>query len=251
MMWRRIARVTLALSISLTAWIPTSAPAQRPNLLARVNSCSIPPVPADAQIVYLGTFRPRAVATVDLASRGITGIADVMIEPGTTPIYLIAGSTVGMILRFSGHVERLTNVVSVAWFGMGFIGIDRKLAAWREGPDCGIRSWDPKAVGFFGPNATKWGTAAEQIEYVETLAGRSIDRKIVEGTFEFIALPSGELLEREHIPGQLKLNIEGGDGFVSDDFLRAYPEGLVEVMPEEVVYSEPVRPLSAVTLRRP
>lgn len=250
-MGRQIFLFTSALLILLIEWQPSSSRAQSSNLLARVDTCSIPEVPTDAELVYLGMFRARASATVDLASRGVTGVADVMIEPGDTPIYLIAASYGGMILRFSGHVERLTNVVSVAWFGMGFVGIGKDRAAWREGRECGIRSWDPNGSGFFGPNAKKWGTAAEQIEYVEALARRPIDRKVVEGSFGLIALPAGQLLERDHFPGQMRLNVEGGDGFVGEDFLRAYPDGLIEVLPEEVIYSEPVRPLTSVRISNP
>jgi hypothetical protein len=220
------------------------------NLMARTDACPIPAVPDGAELVYLGMFRGRAAATVDLATRGLTGVADVDIETGATPIYLITASTGGMILRFSGHVERLTNVVSVGWFGMGFAGIGGDRAVWREGINCGIRGWDPTARGFQGPNGGKWGTAAEQIAYVEALAGRPVDTKVVERSFSLISIPSGQLLERDSIPGQMTLNVEGGDGFVSEDFLRAYPDGLIKISPEEVVSALPVHPLTTVKLSR-
>lgn len=250
-MGRRIFLLTSALLMLSLEWLPSPSRAQSTNLLARVDTCSIPEVPTDAELVFLGMFKARAIATIDLASRGVTGVADVMIEPGNKPIYLIAASTGGMILRFSGHVERLTNVVSVAWFGMGFVGIDKDRAAWREGSECGIRSWDPDAIGFFGPNERKWGTAAEQIQYVEALAKRPIDRKVVEGSFGLVALPTGQLLKRDQISGQMRLNVEGGDGFVGEDLLRRYPDGLIEVQPEEVIYSEPVRRLTSVRISKP
>jgi hypothetical protein len=75
-----------------------------------------------------------------------TFVADVEVEPGDKPIYLIALANETGMLRLSGAVDRINQIVSVGVLPMGFININASLVAWFETRECQIRGWDPSIL---------------------------------------------------------------------------------------------------------
>jgi hypothetical protein len=128
--------------------------------------------------------------------------------------------------------------------GTGFVSIGQDRGAWREGPKCGIRGWDPRVAK--GGAFARWGTPAEQLEYVEALAGQPLEKKFIERSFGLVSLPSGQALEREHIAGQIQADLDGPHGSAWKELLRAYPNGLIEVATDDVVSPNPLRPFTAI-----
>ena len=130
-----------------------------------------------------------------------------------------------MVLRFSGDVGRLVQVVSLGEQAMGFVGIEKDRAAWPERQECVLRGWNP---------AADRGETALERAYLEALGGRAVDRTIGRNSIGMLSLPSGKPIERVDIQGQ-KERRDGLTGQIWKRARSALPVGLIKVAPKTVV----------------
>lgn len=95
-----------------------------------LRQCAQPTIPAAAQLIDLQVSRGAALSTVTLTDdQAMTSVGDVEIEPGSTPLFLnirteIGGSD-GLILRFSGAVDRVVGL-SAQEDGVGVLGLPKE-----------------------------------------------------------------------------------------------------------------------------
>jgi Ca2+-binding EF-hand superfamily protein len=206
---------------------------QRKKLRDRIETCPIPTVPANAEIIFLGLNVGSAVANATFGSQGIvTYMTEVLIEPGTRPIYLLTTSGKPMILRFSGAVERLARVVNLSKPPMGFVGIDRARVGWFEERVCFVRGWHKHASndGFNKDRA-----------FIEAVTGRPVDRVIGMRSAFQVALPSG-MTARSALDPARSSNDQAKSGPVFKGVPGREPPEPGRVKLDEVIAPEPVIP---------
>jgi hypothetical protein len=215
---------------------------------ARAAKCPIPEVPDGSQIVFLMMNRGGAMSSVTFGKKkwDITFVADVEIEPGDRPIYLIALSSETGLLRFSGAKDRINQIVSIGFLPMGFINIDASLAFWFETRECQVRGWSPHIKSW---SLKKWWNPKLQLEYVKALAGGRLDSTIVERRVGLISIPSGQMLEREFVPGQVPPDLDGPKAEGWKQIMESYADGIVVIEPDDVVGPTELQEYSAFQLR--
>ncbi len=83
-----------------------------------VSLCNAPKASANAKVILLGGYKAQSLSTVALGSQEIvTGVGNIVVEPGTEPLYLLISSHQPTIWRFYGAVERVERVVITAGHG--------------------------------------------------------------------------------------------------------------------------------------
>lgn len=92
-----------------TGYIPMGERGYEPN------GCTLPRATEGAKIMLVSLYSGDAVSTVALGSQDEeTGVIEVVIEPGTDPLYVVLSNFRPTIWRFSGAVERVERAVMVA-----------------------------------------------------------------------------------------------------------------------------------------
>ncbi len=88
----------------------------RPPMPERPAECSLPKLIPGSKLVLYGTNSGSRQATVSLAGDvgEATNVADVVVEPGDEPLYVVLTSYNSMLWRFSGDTNRVVKVVATA-----------------------------------------------------------------------------------------------------------------------------------------
>jgi hypothetical protein len=74
--------------------------------------CAYPGYPEGAQVVLLSAERGLAISSASLGGQDVSTTAIlVVVEPGDTPLYVIATSSTAVLGRFSGATERTRRLV--------------------------------------------------------------------------------------------------------------------------------------------
>lgn len=192
--------------------------------------CSMPRASDGDELILLGTYEGAAISTV--AVNGVnaeTSLAEIEIQPGDRPIYLVLSSHDPMIWRFSGATGRIRSLVLVSQAktarstpAVGVIGVDG--AVISAAPVKGCFDY------FYEPGSTK-AKAAEKA--VDNFAGRKPD--VIAGLYELqaIQLPSGmaSTPDRRRPPPAP----DGFDPAVWREAAHFSPGGLAQVDPATVV----------------
>lgn len=194
------------------------------------------PSAGDAMVVVFGTYEGQALSTVALGSTDqVTGVLDVVIEPGDRPLYLVLSAYGGTIWRFSGATGRVQRVVLVG--GGDFSpGAYSPLAGAVGLPADTVFTADHKACFgyFYEPGTLK---AAEISATVRRATGKAPE--VFAGRYDLAAvrLPSGRGAE---IRRGRKPAPAGFDRGLWSEMLRFSPAGLATIDPATVVSSSPV-----------
>jgi hypothetical protein len=108
--------------------------------------CAMPPASTGQKIVLLGSYEGTTSANLSLAGGDQTFVADVVVEPGEEPLYVVLTSYSSMIWKFSGAVGRVRNVVATTLRrspngsegpgGAGVVGLDKGKVAFLGSPRC-------------------------------------------------------------------------------------------------------------------
>ena len=78
--------------------------------IAELENCpSLPPLGLERLVLY-ATHEGAAVSSVALGDREEATVADVFIEAGSDPLYVILSSTDTVIWRFGGDIDRVAKV---------------------------------------------------------------------------------------------------------------------------------------------
>jgi len=195
--------------------------------------CPFPRAPEGAQVVYLGLHKSPTLSTLTLSRRTQpTYLTDVVIDEGERPIYLLTAAFGPMILRLSGAVGRLAHIASVSERELGVVGVPRDRFSWASDRQCKMGGWDSR------DQTSQWVFSQG---FLEAVAGRTVDIAISEDSPGMIALPSGDLAEREPILGQIEVP-EVPYGPIWRRYSYFTPQGMVAVTADEVIAPTPAVP---------
>lgn len=206
-----------------------------------LSGCEIPEVGQKDRLILLGTYGASALSNVTILGQDKeTSAAEIFIEEGTEPLYLVVTSFEDVIWQVSGATERISNVVLSSFsgynngtIGSGVTGVDKAKVSYLRNPK--------KCIANFSDVDSP--DAAQAKGVIHALTGRMPDRVAGIGKIGFAMLPDGPLekLTRLHNPPTPKrLNSEllhyspsGVMNFDPDDVVSELPAELYEVLPEE------------------
>ena len=181
--------------------------------------CKLPKVTEAVQSLWFGSRTPRATATITTDKVDATRFAELTIEEGDTPLYLVVESQSPTIFRITGKIDRLKNVI-----------------AFNQSAVVGVR---PEIVSTASTECMK---AIQQISRtarnsnpMSALFGQDIKNKVWVPYPSRVSLPSGSNDIESQLDGQMTLAVDSKAGPVWRDFLRFSPSGLIDLKPSDVV----------------
>lgn len=175
--------------------------------------CILPNLPTDHKLVVVGKYESARLPTATPSNDVVTDFADVVIEPGKEPLYVVLAAYNATIWRFSGETSRVAQVVATAVTGdPGIVGIPRE------------------RVDFQKNGCLKHFTEQPSVEKAVTLgaiaraAGRRPDAVVGSYVIDSVSLPSMEL----H-------NVNRGNPMMG-------ASAIIQVDPGQIVSPSPFRP---------
>jgi len=79
---------------------------------AHLKSCRVGAIQQGANVHFVSTYEGNALSNIDLThGERATEVETVNIEPGTTPLVIVAGSSSPLIWKFTGSTERIAEVI--------------------------------------------------------------------------------------------------------------------------------------------
>lgn len=241
-------------SIELSALQSAMAEGKR----LRNEQCVFPPASALAEVVAVSAYSGDAVSTTYVEHPSIaTGVIDVVIEPGDTPLYLVLSSFRSVIWRLTGATKRVEHVLASSERSKGR---DDAYDATRGLPRSEQRMATSEADRHPTSAAGMTGLAADKLSVVgkhclrATYGSRPGDRKTIDRIARIISgrpaaqlsasysmsqvtLPSGGIVdlfeEREPVAA-------GFDPVKWAEAAKSAPGGIVAIAPESVRAAEPV-----------
>lgn len=159
---------------------PTDNPTCEPNLS---------PNPTD-QIVLLSGYEGTALSSVAVTSLDRdTEVTRVRIEPGETPLYIIASTLEDMLWSIEGDTSRVAGFVAAngqrsGFEGAGVVGLTQDKVDFI----------DYACMAYFTSTSSKAARKAET--KFERIFEREIDHLISDYTLSSVAIPSGEMIDR-------------------------------------------------------
>jgi len=209
---------------------------QRSAVLAeRARICAPTPVPQNAIVALIGTAEGAALSAVAVGDESEeTRFAEIDIQEGTQPIYVVATSQAGMIWRFTGSTNRIYAVVIMADASqkplrVGAIGLDRTRLHFRSSSECLL-----KLAG-----DADYARAMEVATGL--LQGRTPDVVVTTHRMARARLPVG-FATKDYFYAEALPQPEGSAArAVYDELIRTTPAGIVTLDPKAVVASGPVK----------
>jgi Ca2+-binding EF-hand superfamily protein len=222
-------------------------------------ACVMPKASDAAKVVLLGAYQTEALSSVTIGYQDVSvGVGNVMVEPGSEPIYLVIASYRPTIWRFYGAVERIERLVLTSMVGEP----DR---AGSEGkPLVGATGLPAERVTFFGKSRciayfteAPSSTAAIAAGLIKRELGKDVATVAGRYSFADVSVPSSRFqTTKDSDAGKLviikpagSLKIEGntsnvivrtGPSSLESELMRFNPGGVVEVDPKRVIASMPV-----------
>lgn len=121
--------------------IAAEAPPEPPRRAAerrREETCVLPPVTAEADIIALSVYEGDAVSTVAVSGQDReTSVVRVGIEPGKKPIYVFVTGYDSLVWNFEGATQRIERVVVQPGLGAGVAGISKSRVSFVPKDSCG------------------------------------------------------------------------------------------------------------------
>lgn len=184
-------------------------------------NCSLPKVADDEDLVVIGGNRGAALSMV--AANGQdeeTSLADIVIESGGRPLYIVLSVGGPIIYRLSGDVQRVRRVVALSSGDekrAAFIGAPRGTALFADSRDC------PVDQGVFRQ------MTPEQDAIIRTVFGRTARLQGGDGMVRRIVIGSNWLSARALPPARV-----APEPLLGTHFLYHYPAGLITIDPRTV-----------------
>ncbi|MCZ8548428.1 hypothetical protein OOJ09_30040 [Mesorhizobium qingshengii] len=198
--------------------------------------CDFPRPTAAAETVLLGTYEGDAMANVHAGNPDDeTTTSNIAIQPGKTPLYIVATSYEAQIWAVSGAVERVEKLVVAAPRGgahSGVVGLprDRVSFAGKAGQAC---------MNYFYKSGTR-ETAQARKTFAARL-GDDVDH--VGGIYSLSSVSLPDMIFENLAPtASSRVAPADFDAASWKSGLRFTPRGLVRFDPASVVASEPAKP---------
>lgn len=231
---------------------------QRATEAARVN-CDVPKASDAAKVVLLSAYETESLSTVALGSQNeVTGVGNVVAEPGVDPLYLVIVTNQATIWRFYGATERIERVIVMStqpWSGKlaknappraGVVGVPAERVSFPHASNC---------LSYFTTAPSTQSAQAAGI--VKAVVGKSPE--VVVAKYSVIAFnaPSGRIESTKTGGGGGLIIVQNGQRFVVEngkmralettqnpdaELDRFHPGGVVTIDAKVVVASVPVEP---------
>lgn len=195
--------------------------------------CFLPPVPAGAQVVALGTYSGSAVSPVSVGGNDVaTDFTAVHVEEGSTPLYIVLASYESMVWKFDGAIGRVAQVVATSFVkkggtpAVGTAGVKADRVSFIRG-DC---------LSYF--HDAKSAEADRAHGVLHRSLGREPDAIVATYSARSVSLPSGTI---EPADGRAPAPVPAGfDPTSWPDAVRFWPAGIGAVDAGKVVSKLPV-----------
>jgi Ca2+-binding EF-hand superfamily protein len=223
---------------------------------ARVN-CEVPKASDAAKVVLLSAYETESLSTVALGSQDeVTGVGNVVAEPGAGPLYIVVATFQPTIWRFYGATERIERVVVMstqpspgkptahATPRSGVVGIPADRVSFPHASNC---------LSYF---TTAPSTQSAQASgAIKAAVGKNPE--VVVGKYSVVAFnaPSGRIESLKNHGGGGLIIVQNGQQFVVEngkvravesaqnpdtDLDRYHPGGVVTIDAKSIVASVPV-----------
>jgi hypothetical protein len=136
----------IAVASALAVAFSSSAP------LAQDLPCSLPKSIGDNVVVAIVVEKGGAQPTVTVRGQAdTTSLARIIVEPGSSPLYVLLSSEDGTVWRFEGQVDRVRQVVVIpaeirdpdaigqGWAGAGVLGVPKDVVTFTNVLACPIK----------------------------------------------------------------------------------------------------------------
>ncbi len=146
-------------------------------------TCSLPkPGPRDI-VVLAALNKSNRQSNISLQNKNSqTGVFTLHIEKGDKPIYAIVHTMKPTIIRLSGDVKRVSQLVNVTAQVGGVYDFDQKKVSFESAIDC---------FATFVRNTSASATLAKSV--VKGIVGRRVDRTVSAYTMDRLSLPSAKI----------------------------------------------------------
>lgn len=218
--------------ISKTEFAVIAAQQKEANFELNAVTCRLPPVPANAQLIVYGG-RAQALSSVAIGDRDtITGLIDVIIEPGSTPLYLVLTSHESTLWRFGGATDRVAQVVlssvkasAGAISASGALGLPAsKLTISRAGCPEPLRTMEAYQAGKTRASA-------------KASLRRAPDLMLAHPQVKQLSLPSGQVVVADERQAEVPIGFDPERWVLA---ARDWEAGVAFVNPRRVVAKAPV-----------
>lgn len=203
----------------------------------RMEACGFPKVPAGAKMVLFSAYEGKALSTVSLGGDDTeVTTANVVIEPGPDPLYVVLSSHNANIWQVRGAVDRIAVLVANAMTAtpdksprVGVTGVAKEKIYIPPQAGC---------IGYFSehPSSESLGP----VSFASALIGRKPDFVSADYGVATVTLPSGQVNNAPY-GNAIQLPSSGPSVSVWKEMLRFNPGGLVQLNPDEVVSRVPAR----------
>lgn len=232
--------------------LPAAASPSYIRRAAEVPVCTLPAVSDGAEVLIVSGYGGSGLSTVAVSGvNAATSTATVMIDPGKTPLYIVAVSLEPMVWNVTGATGRVEKFVV-------------QPPTSKEGPGAGVVGLDRSKVSFIKPGscgkyASEEGEAASVLlkSSISAALSRDVDGLAMSYRMGTVKLPSGEV-SRSGPPtkGRTEIRssfgtfmIENGEPILkgkavpdrlASSLLQFSEQGLVKYDVKDVVASAPV-----------
>jgi Ca2+-binding EF-hand superfamily protein len=231
-----------------------TAPAPDPTP-ARPGGCDVTAPSGTAEVHVVTGYEGNALANLSIGGQDrVTQTAELVIEPGDTPLYIVVASYELVIWRVTGAVDRVERIVVQS--GAGSTDI-------RSGAVAGLPAEKVTFVAAGACLGEDWedGAKNDASAALRKQLGRDVAGVVATYTVASVALPSGKGSNAPR--GEVDIVISGGkryilteDGMVEEPARKAgdedaamrreldrfHPGGIVEMDPKTMVSAYPVEP---------
>jgi Ca2+-binding EF-hand superfamily protein len=196
--------------------------------------CGLPPPPKDAVIAVVGAYEGAALSNVTIGDdEEETRVAQVDIQDGDRPLYVVLTSYHHMIWQFSGATSRIAHVVALSGPSRGsarsgVVGIDKSKVVSKSADGC---------IGYFSDERG----AAQQREVIEAYFGRGPDVVAARYQLSRVRLPVGITSGDHPYPKTVPMPEGEAARSVYEEAKRFFPLGVADIDPATVVSASPAR----------
>jgi len=212
-----------------------AASKQRDEQVAALRkTCGLPAVDSASEVAVVSIYQGAALSTVALGDESAAvGVADVDVEDGGKPIYLVLASYQPTIWRISGATGRISALVLSAIGSplpqaarVGEIGVPREKVYTVPGQKCPQALWQER-----NPDAR-----------AESLLGHALDVSVGAQQISEVSIPSGKWEKDQAMKDAVPPPADSMAAAVWRTMLRFNPSGLVRLDADQIVSAAPAAP---------
>jgi hypothetical protein len=209
-------------------------------LREQYSRCNFPHADANESVLLIDVLKASALSSVSLVGQDrVTETAELFIEPGDTPLYILALGRLPVIWRLTGDVKRVTHFVAASTQpALGVIGLPKAAVTLSPSLTCVNGRTLDNAAG-----------ARQTASALEQTIGRPLRGIVSQGFFK-MQLPSGatapeQIADARAQPaviapqGEVPATPTGVDEETNAAFWRSHPGGLVQIDAAEVLATRP------------